>query len=414
MPKVFVILSGVGDRQCSALGGETPLEAAETRNLDYISANGSLGYVYALSTQIPPKSDESFMAMLGYDPYKYYTGGGPLAAYGAGFDYKDGWLALKTNFSSVEKNKIIERRTGRSLTTKEAAELAESINKNLKLEIPFVFRQVSGHEGFLVLKENLSPNISNLDPAYKKVGKFGITLSTDVNAMQECRALDPDKKTKLSAKLVNEFALKSREILEHHIINEKRSKKYLLPANMVIPRDAGNSLPLLEKRNNWCAVTGTASSSAIAKLAGMKVPDNIHTSIESTDIFEHLSGSLEKQINNIKKLVRNEGFEKLLVYFHQPNICGMENRPKEKKKMIEIIDKHLFNFLLNIDNLELVVAGDHSTPCEIKMKSSDPVPLVHYGKGKEDEAGRFTEKECLKGHYRKVLGRDVMKITGFV
>lgn len=414
MPKIFVILSGIGDRPCSLLNGETPLEAAETANLSYVSRSGNFGYLYALSTQIAPKSDESFMALLGYDPYKYYTGGGPLAAYGAGFEYKNGWLALRTNFSAVKNKKIIERRTGRSLTTKEALSLVEDINKKLKLEVPFVFRPAAGHEGFLVFKEDLSANISNMDPAYRKVGRFGVTLSNNTDMLQECRALDPDKKTKLSARLVNEFAEKSHEILKDHEINKNRKKKYLLSADMVIPRDAGNFLPDLEKRKNWSAVVSTLNSAGISKLAGIKVINNFNIEVRSTNMVERIFDSLERQIDDAKTALKNKNFEKLLIYFDQAEICGIENRPKEKKKVIEIIDKKLISFLLNFDNLELVIAGDHSTPCETKMHSADPVPFVCYGRGKEDEVGRFTEKECRNGHYGKILGKDLLKTVGFL
>jgi len=413
MVKVFVILSGIGDKPCALLGGETPLEAAETQNLDYISSNGNSGYIYALNAQVSPKSDESLMALLGYDPHQHYTGGGPLAAYGSGFNYKDGWLALKTNFSTIENKKIIERRAGRSLTTKEAVELAEDINKKLKFEVPFIFMPTVGHEGFLVFRENLSANISNMDPAYRKVGKFGVTFSPDVNIVQKCRALDPDQKTKLAARLVNEFAVKSHKILECHEVNEKRKKKYLLPANVVIPRDAGNSLPNLEKKKNWAAVISTANSVAISKLAGMNVLNNFYRKAESTDIFENVYDSLDRQISDAKTALKNKTFENLFVYFNQADICGMENRPGEKKKVIEIIDKKFINFLLDIAGVEIVAAGDHSTPCEMKARTSNPVPVVHYGKGKSDEVQRFTEKECINGGYRKIIGKDLLNVVGF-
>ena len=44
MNKVFlVILDGLGDRQIEELGNKTPLEAANTPNLNYMAENGITG-----------------------------------------------------------------------------------------------------------------------------------------------------------------------------------------------------------------------------------------------------------------------------------------------------------------------------------------------------------------------------------
>ena len=129
MVKIFIILDGVGDRACKLLDGLTPLEAAKTPNLDYFASRGNGGYVYTVNEQLAPESDEAIMALLGYDPTKYYYGRGPLEAYGAGMEFKNGNLALRTNFATVDNRLILDRRVGRTLTTKEAKELEKAINE---------------------------------------------------------------------------------------------------------------------------------------------------------------------------------------------------------------------------------------------------------------------------------------------
>src|SRR3989338_8581944 len=168
MVKIFVILDGIGDRGCKALDGLTPLEAAKTKNLDYFSSKGNGGYVYTVHESIAPESDEAIMALLGYDPSKYYYGRGPLEAYGAGMEFKQGWLALRTNFSTVapDGETIIDRRAGRTLTT----------NEEIDLGYEFEFKATVGHRGVLIIKGNFSSNISNPDPAYKRIGKFGVAV----------------------------------------------------------------------------------------------------------------------------------------------------------------------------------------------------------------------------------------------
>ena len=54
MKGVFVILDGVADEPCEALGGKTPLEAARTPNLDDFARKSKLDYCYPVNELIVP------------------------------------------------------------------------------------------------------------------------------------------------------------------------------------------------------------------------------------------------------------------------------------------------------------------------------------------------------------------------
>jgi 2,3-bisphosphoglycerate-independent phosphoglycerate mutase len=415
MVKVFVILDGVGDKACRVLNGKTPLEAAKTKNLDFFASNGNGGFVYAINETIAPESDEAILALLGYDPLKYYYGRGPLEAYGAGLKFDEGDLVLRTNFSTVENgSKIVDRRVGRSLTTAEALELEKAINEKVKIEVPFYFKATIGHRGVLVLKGDFSDNITNVDPAYVKKGKFGVAVTNPGNKVLEARPLDPDKKTKMGARVVNEFVKQSYEVLKDHPINQRRKKRYLLPANILLPRDAGTFLPELEARTGWTAVVAMPLEIGITKLSGMHVLKFEYPEVKNNDVYAHLKKGLKLTIKESINAIKERKFEKYFIHFKETDIPGHDNRAKEKKKYIEMIDKKFFKYLRNIPNLELVVTGDHSTPCEMKGHSKDPVPLIHFGRGKTDDVLRFTEAECMNGDYGKIYGKDVLKKTGFL
>ncbi len=417
MVKVFVILDGIGDRSCKVFNGATPLEAAKTKNLDYFASKSNGGYVYTVNEQIAPESDEAILALLGYDPNKYYYGRGPLEAYGAGLEFKEGYLALRTNFSTVENDRLIDRRVGRSLTTKESQELAKAINENVKLDFPFEFKATVGHRGVLVFKGEFSDNISNVDPAYKKIGKFGVATTSNLDKLQECRPLDPNKNTKLTANLINEFVKKSHEVLKNHPINQKRKSKYLLSANIIVPRDAGTILPELPKKNNWAAVVSMPLEIGITKLSGMHVLKFEYPEMKTNDVYSNLLKGLKTTIKFSIKAIKENKYNNYLIHFKETDIPGHDNKPLEKKKMIELIDKKFFKFLRNkVQDLELVVTGDHASPCELKSHAADPVPLIHYNEKikKDDDVQRFTEHECIEnGSYGKLLGKNVLKKVGF-
>lgn len=413
MAKVLVILDGIGDKPCKVLKGKTPLEAAKTPYLDSLTRQGNSGTVFPVGKDIAPESDVAVTALLGYDPYKYYTGRGPLESFGAGISFKQGNLALRTNFSTVNEDMtLLDRRAGRTLTTKEAGELSKTINKEISLDVPFTFQSTVEHRGILVFEGKLSGNISNVDPAYEKVGSFGVARGGEKNKIAPCKALDPTPETKKSAKLINEFVQQSYDILKKHPVNIKRSKNYLLPANIILPRDAGTALPIFPKKKDWGAVVSMPLEKGLAKLAGMNVLPFTVPPLTTTELYEHLYVSLDLTIKTAKKVLSQGKYSHYYIHIKETDIPGHDNRPLDKKKMIELLDKEFFSFL-HEQQYELILTGDHSTPCEEKKHSHDPVPLLWVGKPKKDTVERFTEKECKKGSLKTLYGKEVLNITGF-
>ena len=415
MVKIFIILDGVGDRACKLLDGLTPLEAAKTPNLDYFASRGNGGYVYTVNEQLAPESDEAIMALLGYDPTKYYYGRGPLEAYGAGMEFKNGNLALRTNFATVDNRLILDRRVGRTLTTKEAKELEKTINEKVKLDYDFEFRATVGHRGVLVIKGgDFSDNISNVDPAYKRVGRFGVAVNNNINNIEECRALDPERKTKVSANVVNSFVKQCHEILKNHPVNNQRNKKYLLKANAILVRDAGIILPELPKKTGWGAVVSMPLEVGIAKLSGMKVLKFDYPETTNKGLLDNLYKGLNETLAYSKIMIKKGNLSKYFIHFKELDVMGHDNNPIEKKKMIELIDKEFFGYLRKLDDVEFIVTGDHACPCELRGHASDAVPLLHYKKGvKRDTMKRFNESEAEDGYYKQLYGKDVLRKLGF-
>jgi len=85
----------------------------------------------------------------------------------------------------------------------------------------------------------------------------------------------------------------------------------------------------------------------------------------------------------------------------------------EKVEVLERIDKQLFGSLhghLPADAI-LAVTGDHSTPCERKDHSGDPVPLLVFGEGvRIDDTKAFDEVSAMRGGLGRLRGRDLMPL----
>ena len=126
---IYVIIDGVGDRPHPDLNGLPPTEAALTPNLDSLSSDGVMGLVTPVDDDFPPESDSAVFSMLGYDVTKSYAGRGVVEAIGSDLDFRNGDLALRGNFATINDDlEIIDRRAGRNLTHKEAVDLLSLIH----------------------------------------------------------------------------------------------------------------------------------------------------------------------------------------------------------------------------------------------------------------------------------------------
>jgi len=409
---LYILLDGVGDLPNDSLGGRTPLEASDHPNMNAIAAKGRSGMVYTVGKGIAPESDIAVMCMLGYDP-ESYTGRGPIEALGSGLDMDNGDLAVRCNFATVdERLNIVDRRCGRSLTSEEAAALADTINSRVVLEshpATFTFRSTIGHRAVLLIRSEgkLSGNISNTDPAYQRSGGVGMALKEFENRLMRCEPLDTSPEAKRAADLVNEFTTKSHKVLRDHPINRERASSKKPPANAILSRDAGSSLPDLPKIGDlygmeFASVVEMPAERGIALLCGMDV-------VELPKATGNLASDYERRAELVSELAGSYGG----VYIHikGPDEPAHDGDCYAKKRVIELIDAHFFGHL-NVDLRQTVVAvtADHSTPCALRAHSDDPVPLIVAGGTVEsDGTEAFGERYCRGGSLGIMEGKDVLR-----
>lgn len=400
-------MDGAADLPSKELDGRTPFEAAFKPNLDYFSKNGQLGLVETVGKGIAPESDVAVFSLLGYDPFKSFSGRGPLEAYGADIKLGKNFLAFRTNFATIKGNTLLDRRAGRNLTTVEAKNLEKAINKKVKLKCRFVFKSTSEHRGILVLYGKFSNKLTNVDPAYRKEGSFGVVSDNYSMILPECMPLSKDASK--AAALVNEFVRQSREILSSHPVNLKRKSQGLLPANIILPRDAGNLLPRISPKKKWAAIVGMPLEVGIAKLSGMKVLRIKLPEIKSRDIYAHVYETLDTSITqSLRYLKLNwNKYDNFYIHVKETDIPGHDGLPLIKKNILEILDRKFFSGLKKFNDFRLIVTSDHSTPCVLRAHSAHPVPLLAFGFGKNDGLS-FSEKNASMGSLKTMLGKSVL------
>lgn len=404
---VYVVLDGLGDLPIESLGGKTPLEAAEIPNMDRLAREGVTGRMYTVGKGIAPQSDIAVISILGYDPNTYYTGRGPLESFASGLEVRDGDLALRVNFATVDEEwNIIDRRVGRDLTSEEAGELADAINREVKLtSVPatFQFKSTIGHRGCLVIRAmegRLSGEVTNTDPAYDKIGPLGVAKERFENVVRKAKPTkghENDPAAINAAKLINEFTRKSYEVLDRHPINLKRRRDGKMAGNMILCRDAGDHLPKFPTFKemfglNFASFVEMPVERGIAVLMGIEI---VELPPPSGDLAKDYVKRAELAIENIGR------FDGLYIHIKGPDEPAHDGDVEGKKRVIEIIDRHFFGPLLEkLDLKEAIVAvtADHSTPCEHRAHTDDPVPiLISGGNIRPDGSDSFSERVAERG-----------------
>jgi 2,3-bisphosphoglycerate-independent phosphoglycerate mutase len=414
MKKVLVVIDGMGDIPEDKLGGKTPLESAYTPNLDEISKKSKLGHMYPISEDYAPESDTAVLAILGNRPD--ISARGEFEAVGCGVKSRRGDLVLRANFATVENidsRKMIDRRAGRTLTTKEAKQLALAINKNVKLPVKFHFFPTVQHRAVLVFYGGFSDNVTNIDTYVHEDGKISVKEKFDWS-----QALDEDENTEFSANIINSFVNQSFKILENHPINLIRKKRGLMPANIVLARDAGIEVPTLNKFRKAMAIVNMPLEKGISKISGMEIFSTDYPDMKHYDVYENLYEGLNRMVNFATTILKKKGekYDFCYIHFKETDIPGHDNKPMEKKTLLEMIDKIFFKFMKDYlinKKIKLIVTADHSTPCKYKTHTSSPVPVLVYNPEQNGDNLEFGETNSKKGSFGKVYGKNLLKKAGF-
>lgn len=395
---IVLICDGMPDRRCSRLGGLTPLQAANPKSFGWVASKGECGLMDPISPGVPPGSDTAHLAILGYDPYKHYTGRGAFEALGAGIELGPNDVAFRCNFATAsEDGTIVDRRAGR-ISDEEAEVLSRSldgIRLNRNSDVTVLFKHTVEHRGVLVLRcDGLSRLVSDVDPH-----KVGVRLLPS-------RPLVDSPAAKKTADALNEFVEVSRRVLMDHEINRRRALRGQPLANVVLPRGAG-TLPKLEKVPDRfgvraAAVAGGAVYKGLFKAAGFEVLDvKGATGTVETD----LEAKMRAAISAVS------AYDIVFVHVKATDVVSHDKNPAKKVEVISRIDS-AFSAVLSEVDLEdacIAVTSDHTTPSEVGEHTGDPVPLAVYSPGaRYGTVERFDEISCALGTLGRIRGVEFM------
>ncbi len=393
---VLLIADGLGDRTIKSLGDKTPLEVSVKPNIDRLATDGECGIMDPIAAGVRAGSDTAHLSILGYDPYRYYTGRGPYEAAGIGMDVMQGDIAFRCNFSTVDSDMTVtDRRAGRIVSGTD--QLAAAVD-GLEIDgVKVIFKESVAHRGALILRApGLGADITDTDPHHEG-GK--ILTST---------AKDPaDLASAKTAAVINKFVRMSYDLLDSHPVNKERAANGLNPANVILPRGAGigpDMSSFLEKYGLRAAcVAETGLINGVAKYVGMKI-------IEVPTATGGLDSNLIDMAKAIVDALADHDF--VLCNVKGADLGGHDNNPQAKIDTIVKLDEMIAYLMANVPpKTYLTLTADHSTPCAVMDHSGDPVPIVFWGEGvRSDRVNKFDERSVTAGGVGRIKGTDVVNI----
>lgn len=376
---MLIVMDGLGDRPCRELGGKTPLQAAFRPNMNSLIREGSGGLMNSVRAGMTTGSDTSHLSLLGYDPEKFYTGRGPFEAMGLGMKLRGGDLAFRANFATIDSNRLVtDRRAGR--IDEDTSELAEALTFELD-GVQFSVKNGVEHRAALIMRgDGLSDHISDTDPH-----SVGLKVKD---------AMATQKDGLYTAEVLNRYMEKAEKILANHPFNQKRRSVGKPPANSLLVRGAGMTpvLTSFRERHGFqgSCVAGISMIKGICALLGMNV-------LEVEGAIGTVNSNYMNKIDAAIKELEKVPF--VLVNFKGTDAAGHDGLPVLKRDVIEKMDRSLSPLIGS--GITVCITGDHSTPCELKEHSGDPLPILFNSPGsRNDRSLFFDETSCADGSIR--------------
>ena len=402
MKALLIILDGMADRSQAALGWKTPLQAAETPNLDSLAGAGACGHMYPLTPGVCPSSDQAYWRILGYGDVPY-PGRAALEALGAGVTPADGDVVVAVNMATtmLEADRRYVQASPAHLPEEEAARIAASLAEYEPEFFDTRLHHLGGPFMVLVLSGGASPLVTDSDPLFYRL---------PVNPIVGFEGA-PEAAGKTASEL-SRFSSWAADILESHPVNVERASEGMTAVNYVLVKWPGvhERLPSFESRWGFKAVASASGLlyTGLAKATGMEL---LHSG--SQDVEEDLRQKLE-----VAHQALGESFDFAFVHTKAADEAAHTGRPRRKVRAIEELDRALEavagSFAREAD-LVTIITADHATPSggagEV-IHSGESVPVVMAGRNtRVDAVQSFDEVSCAGGSLGLIGGVDMMPLV---
>ncbi|MCR5792561.1 MAG: cofactor-independent phosphoglycerate mutase [Lachnospiraceae bacterium] len=380
MKYIVVLGDGMADEPIESLGGKTPLEYANTPCMDELAAMSEIGLAHTIPEGMSPGSDTANLAVMGYDPKKYYTGRSPLEALSIGVPMKETDIALRCNIVTVSdddlpyEEKTIIDHSSSEISTEDAAVLLEAVRKELETDI-YKYYVGTSYRHLTIWDKG---EVVDLTPPHDVLGQvIGQYLPKE--------------------EALKQMMKKSYDILNNHPLNVERAKKGLNKANSIWFWGAGTK-PILDAFEAKYHKKGVMIS-AVDLLKGIAVGAELtNIIVDGADgtLHTNYEGKAMAAVNALCK----DGFDFAYVHVEAPDEMGHQGSIPNKIEAIESLDAKVIRVIKEQmdksgEDYRMLIMPDHPTPIRCRTHTSDPVPYMIYDSTDiKNEKHLYNEKEA--------------------
>jgi 2,3-bisphosphoglycerate-independent phosphoglycerate mutase len=395
---ILITFDGLGDRPADELGNRTPLEAANTPNLDQLTRIGVSGIHQPFGPGRATSSERSHWAMFGQT--QTFPGRGLLEATGMGIEIADErphfHLALRPAEISDGQLHAIGRVSVED--SSDCLDLFDAL-RVMPHELNPVLHPLRNGECILESAALSSHEISDSDPLFGHLHPVLQPLPLDA-AVDQKAAED-------SAALMTSWLSAAVKMLQDHPINKAR-------------RDTGK-LELIAPVTKWASFKTQLNS--FEKVTGLT-----GAAVTSSALYRGLAATLKMTQTHIPSDLENiqEDFEARIragielskthsfVHIHTKatDEAGHTKSPSLKRDVIESLDRACHGLLKLVETTTIVITGDHATPSTGGiMHSAHPTSIILAGPHVHpDETTVCSERSHKFGDLGKVSARDILPL----
>jgi 2,3-bisphosphoglycerate-independent phosphoglycerate mutase len=390
---IVLVGDGMGDYPLKELGGKTPLEAAETPNMDRIAAC-RVGLVRTIPEGMEPGSDVANLALLGYDPQVYHTRRAPFEAASMKVELKPDEVAFRLNLVTLDFNSdhdvIMVSHSSGDLPSEDARQIVDDLKENLKFPGTTIYQGV-GYRHLLVWKKG--PEEALTIPPHDVLGQNMAPYLHETGG-----------------NLVQRLIRNSWPILKNHPVNLRRRKQKENEANSIWLWGQGRA-PELPRFVEKYGLKG-AVICAVDLLRGIGIYagfEPIYVEGATGYLNTNYRGKAEAALQALNRL------DFVFLHVEAPDEAGHGGNWKEKIEAIENFDHKVVGTMLEglqrFEDFRVMVVSDHLTPIPKRTHTPEPTPFAWATKTELMRSGStavFSEESARNSGLLVEKGHEMM------
>ena len=395
MKYAILVPDGMADTPLEELNDCTPMESANTPNMDMVARRGIVGTVRNVPKGMIPASDVANLSILGYDPKKYYCGRGPLEAANLGVELKEEDVAFRFNTVTVYDDKMIDYSAGH-ISTRETAALVEKLNDAFGSD-RYKFVTGTSYRNLLVVH---CDSVKEAD----ELAKVVCQPPHDILDKSILKHLPKNKE-------LVELMEKSKAVIADNDINKVRLDLGQNPANMIWIWGQGKKPDMPTFQDAYGKTGGMISAVDLLKGLGRVIGLEVAEVPGATGYYDtNYEGKAEAALEILKRK------DFVFVHVEAPDEAGHNGDVRAKIAAIENFDSKIVGRIvdqLTSDKIDfrVMILPDHPTPIKKRTHTADAVPFALAGKGiLPDDIAVFSEKAAKAGKISLKNGSELMKL----